>query len=335
MDPVDRIITANSPQQAQHILVLDAPLLVPEAAERAERVSVWCDDIRDADRVPAELQIGRLDAETLADVDLVWLRLPQALGALDEYAELVARFAADDVTLVAAARIKHLNRTMNTTLARHFGQVSASLGQQKSRALISSDPVRPNSGAAPGWPKHRPVTVGGHQFELHWHGATFAAGRIDAGTQLLIDHLDQVAAADRYLDLGCGSGVLATLLALDHQQATVDAVDASQAAVQAAALTGAPTQVRAHWASDLAAWPSASLDVIVCNPPFHRGTAKDSDPAFRMFEEAARTLVPGGEFWCVYNSHLPWRGWLHRTIGPTTQVAQNRRYTLTRSRKAG
>ncbi len=171
----------------------------------------------------------------------------------------------------------------------------------------------------------------GRQLELWWHGATFAAGRVDAGTRLLIDHLDQVADADRYLDLGCGSGLLATLLALDHPDAPVHATDASWAAVDASRRTAAGTGVQVQWASDLSGFPDGVLDVIVCNPPFHRGTAKDSDPALAMFTEAARTLGPGGEFWCVFNSHLPWKPTLTRLFGPTRLIAQNRHYTLTRS----
>lgn len=330
MDGVDEIIVANSPDRAGHLLLLDAPALVGAARERAERVSVWCDDIRDATGVPPELRVEALDAGTLADVDLVWLRLPTALGALEEYAELVATYVSNGVRVIAGGREKHLNRTMNQVLARSFSDVSASLGARKARALLASGPL-------PGelsWPRSRVLPGAqllGADLELWSHGATFAAGRVDAGTALLVAHLDRVADADRYLDFGCGSGILATLLARAHPDAEVCAVDASAAAVRATRRTAAGTQVRASWASDLGQWADQSLDVIVCNPPFHRGTAKDSGPAFGIFAEAARTLGDGGEFWCVFNSHLPWRSNLQRVIGPTKLVAQDRNYTLTRS----
>ena len=329
MDPVDAIIAATSPEHASHLLVLDAPALVELTRTHGIKVSVWCDDIRDAAAAPGELLIDRLDAKTLAGVDLVWLRLPKALGALQEYAELVAAHAQPHVRLLAGAREKHLNRTMNDVLAQHFLEVSASLGRQKSRALVAS-------GSIPGplsWPRHRRAAIAGHLIDLHWHGATFAAGRVDAGTLLLVNYLGSIADADRYLDLGCGSGVLATLLAREHPDSEVFAVDASWAAVDATRRTAAGTAVVPRWASDLADLTDDSVDVIVCNPPFHRGTAKDSGPAWQMFAEAARVLGDGGEFWCVFNSHLPWRERLSRLIGPTSQIAQNRHYTLTRSRR--
>ena len=330
MDSVDRIIAANSPDHCSHLLIVDAPELVADAGRRADRVSVWCDDIRDRALVPDELLVSQLDAATLAGADLVWMRLPRSLGALDEYAELVASFASEQVKVVAAGREKHLNRSMNTTLAKHFSHVSASLGQQKSRALMARGPLTP---ARLSWPKHKIFDIGGERIELAWHGDTFAAGRLDDGTRLLVDHLDQVADADRYLDLGCGSGILATLVARMHTDSTVHAVDSSWSAVDATRRTAAGTQVQTHWASDLDDFGDGEIDVIVCNPPFHRGNAKDSDSALEMFTEAARVLGEGGEFWCVFNSHLPWKARLSGLIGPTRLVAQNRSFTLTRSRR--
>ena len=104
----------------------------------------------------------------------------------------------------------------------------------------------------------------------------------------------------------------------------------TSAAFHAARRT-AGAAVEAHWASGLDAFDDQSIDVIVCNPPFHRGAAKDSAPALTLFAEASRTLGPGGEFWCVFNSHLPWESRLSQLIGPTTLITQNRGYTLTRS----
>lgn len=328
MDPVDQIIVANSPPTAAHILVVDAPGLVEQARWRAERVSIWCDDVRDARAVPSELLLDQLDAEALAGVDLVWLRLPPALGELAQYAEVIAAYAAPQMRLIAGGREKHLNRSMNQTLAEYFTEVAASLGQAKSRALFASEPIGSTSIT---WPRHRTVSAADQEIDLWWHGGTFAAGRIDAGTQLLIEHLDRVAEADNYLDLGCGSGMLATLLARQHPDATVHAVDSSWAAVDATRRTAAGTGVQRHWASDLREFDRGDLDVIVCNPPFHRDKQKQSAPTIGLFAEAARTLSAGGEFWCVFNSHLPWRSRLSQTIGETQVIAQNRHYTLTRS----
>jgi 16S rRNA (guanine1207-N2)-methyltransferase len=80
-----------------------------------------------------------------------------------------------------------------------------------------------------------------------------------------------------------------------------------------------------------ASLPAGSVDLVVCNPPFHLGTTVSDTVAERLFAGAARVLRPGGELWCVYNSHLPHRRALQRIVGPTRQVTRDPTFTVTAS----
>ena len=53
--------------------------------------------------------------------------------------------------------------------------------------------------------------------------------------------------------------------------------------------------------------PDGSVDLVVCNPPFHVGAAVVTTAADRLFAAAARVLRPGGELWTVYNSALRYK----------------------------
>jgi len=48
-----------------------------------------------------------------------------------------------------------------------------------------------------------------------------------------------------------------------------------------------------------------------------------------MLTDAARVLRPGGQLWCVANSHLPYRRILNESVGATKVIAQDRHYTVT------
>ena len=48
------------------------------------------------------------------------------------------------------------------------------------------------------------------------------------------------------------------------------------------------------------------------NPPFHSDAALHTGIAAHLFADAARVLEPGGELWCVWNSHLRYRPLLER-----------------------
>lgn len=318
--PVDPLILDESPERAEALAVIDAPGLVEAALERSDDVRVFCDDVREAQFVES-LQDGLLvdHPAELSGVDLAWGHLPKSLAALDEHCCWIQ--GAPDVMFLTGARTKHMNHSMNQVLGRHFTAVNASLGRAKSRVLRAWGP---NQLENP-WPKLRRHDDLG--LTLAAHGATFNGNRVDDGTRLLLEHLE--VDGGRALDLGCGNGVIAATLAKAGAHTT--AVDVSWAATAATFATAEANglDIEVHWGDGLDAYEDRSFDVIVTNPPFHQGVAKDSEPTLRMFDEAARVLSPGGQFWCVFNSHLPWRRELASRLGRTKVLAQNRHYTLT------
>ena len=320
MHPVDPLILDESPERAEAIAVIDAPGLVTAARERSGDVRVWCDDLRDAQAV-AEIDPGLLVAHPgeLRGVTLAWGHLPKSLAALDEQCASVQ--GASDVLFLSGARVKHMNRSMNQVLARHFTAVNASLGRSKCRVLRGWGPNQLTSE----WPKNR--RHADLDLVLVAHGATFNGNRIDDGTRLLLDHLQPEGR--RALDLGCGNGVIAAFLARHGLETT--ATDVSWSAVTATRATAEANglDIEVRWADGLSDFPAHSFDVIAANPPFQQGHAKESGRTLRMFDQIARVLRPGGQFWCVFNSHLPWRRELAERVGRTRVVAQDRSYQLT------
>lgn len=135
------------------------------------------------------------------------------------------------------------------------------------------------------------------------------------------------------VDLGCGTGILATVLALRFPGAHVIATDRSAAACASTRATLAANGVRAaaHRDDAGAELPDACADLVLLNPPFHDRAALSTDAAHRMFATAGRILRDGGELWTVFNTGLHYRNALERAVGPTEHVAQDRRFTVTRS----
>lgn len=275
-----------------------------------------------------------LDAALLGRARVVLLRLPKSLDTLTEQVQAIARHAPADVTVYAGGRVKHLTRGMNEVLSRSFGGVRASLGRHKSRVLIARSPLPSARTEEPAFPRR--AHLGEIDLEVVAHGGVFAGTRLDLGTRYLLTFLYQMAPdAAEAIDVGCGTGILATSLARARPGLHVLASDQSAAAVVSTAATarangvaGAVTVLRDD---ALSTCPDASADLVVCNPPFHSGTALHTDAAHRMFAAAARVLRPGGELWTVYNSHLVYKRDLTRVVGPTTMAGQNPKFTVTRT----
>ena len=273
-----------------------------------------------------------LEPELADSARVVLVKAPKGLEALREIAEVVAAAADPGVTLLVGGRVKHMTHAMNDVLRDSFTDVSATLARQKSRILVARGP-KP---AAPSFPRcrtHGDLTVCAH-------GAAFAGAKIDPGTRALLAHLGAMAPdAERALDLGCGTGVLAAELARARPRLAVLATDQSAAAVASATATitanGLAGRVEVRRDDAAQTVPDASVDLVVCNPPFHLGTAVVTVAADRLFAAAGRVLRPGGELWCVYNSSLPHRPALRRVIGPTRTVGRGSRFVVTVSLRSG
>ena len=270
-----------------------------------------------------------LGPELVAGARVVLWQLPRSLDELDEVAGVIARYAHADV-VVHGGRLKHMSISMNEVLGRHFGDVRASLGRQKSRVITSRDPL-PGDESYPRREFHADLGM--------WvcaHGGAFAGTKVDIGTRFLLtflpEMLEQLSAdAATAVDLGCGTGVVATALAAARPGLAVLATDESASAVASAAATAAANEVTITVRRDdgLSSQPGGCADLVVLNPPFHSGSTVDPGIALRLFTEAARVLKPGGRLWTVFNSHLAYRAALVRTVGETRQAGRNAKFTVT------
>lgn len=284
-------------------------------------------------------QVSSLNPGLFAKARVVLLHFGKSLGELDEVAGLIATHADPAVVVVAGGMQKHMTTSFNEVLLRHFEQLDVSLARQKARVLTARAPreataaAAASPAAAASWPAR----------EFHadldlWvcaHGGAFAGTSIDIGTRALLAHLDELPPFDTAMDLGCGTGVLAAMLARRNPAARIIATDQSAAAVASATATFAANAIEARVFRDdsAAGWPEASVDLVVLNPPFHSGTAVHSGAAERMFATAARVLKPGGELWVVYNSHLGYAPMLRSVVGATREIARTPKFTVTASRK--
>lgn len=266
----------------------------------------------------------------------IFLALPRGLDVLEEQVAAIASVASDEAQLFAGGRIKHMSRSMNEVLAARFTRVDVSLARQKSRVLIASHPLP--SQPASNFPATATHQVNGTSFTLHAGAGTFGAARLDPGTRLLLEHLPDLSAHATLVDLACGNGSIGIYAALTHPHLRVDASDHSASAVAsalaAAERNGLTGRITATQDDALSRLPENSATLITLNPPFHIGNTVTADIAFKLIDDAARVLAPGGVLLCVFNSHLRYRSELVRRVGPTSQLARNKTFTVTSSCKA-
>ncbi|MXS20998.1 methyltransferase [Pseudomonas oryzihabitans] len=263
--------------------------------------------------------------------DLVLIRVPKTLALLEEQLIRLHGQLAPGARVIAAGMLKHLPRAAGDLLERHIGPVQASLAVKKARLLFATPEAR-QAVTSPYPSRYR---LDAPPLTLVNHANVFCREGLDIGTRAFLPHLPQQLGQARVADLGCGNGVLALACALANPAAQFTLVDESYMAVQSAqenwtaAFGERPVAIRA--ADGLAEQPPRSLELILCNPPFHQQQVVGDFLAWRMFQQARAALSEQGELWLVGNRHLGYHVKLKRLFKRVEQIAATPKFVVLRA----
>jgi len=265
--------------------------------------------------------------------DRVLVRVPKTLALLEEQLIRLQGHLAPGAQVIAGAMIKHLPHAAGDLMEKYIGPVQASLAQKKARLLTATLAERP-AASSPYPSRYR---LDAPALELVNHANVFCREGLDIGTRAFLPHLPRNLGNARVADLGCGNGVLAIASALANPDAQYTLVDESYMAVQSAqenwqaALGERPATFIA--ADGLAGVEKQSLDVVLCNPPFHQQQVVGDFLAWRMFQQAREALVVGGALYIVGNRHLGYHSKLARLFRGVEQVAATPKFVILKARK--
>ena len=119
----------------------------------------------------------------------------------------------------------------------------------------------------------------------------FSHGRLDRGTELLLEHLDKLPSG-HLLDFGCGAGVLGAAVKRRYPHNTVTMLDVDAFATASSRLTLAANGLEADvlTADGIDAAPMG-LNAILSNPPFHVGVHTDYFATENLLRKAAKHLA--------------------------------------------
>jgi 16S rRNA G1207 methylase RsmC len=81
-------------------------------------------------------------------------------------------------------------------------------------------------------PKEIKVELDGRAVVVKTSGGIFSPDRLDPGTTVLLDHLDQAPPGGNILDIGCGWGPITLALAARSPRATIWAIDVNERSMQ-------------------------------------------------------------------------------------------------------
>lgn len=157
----------------------------------------------------------------------------------------------------------------------------------------------------------------------------FSHGRLDEGTELLLANLPTTQ-AKKILDWGSGSGVIGCILAQLHPDAQIDLAD-----VNALAIAATEKSIAANNVHNAHALPSAvfsnipdAYDLIIANPPFHKGHDTHYGDSETFLLEAKRHLTEHGQLVIVANSFLHYEQFIEKAFGYVKTVTKTNKYKV-------
>jgi 16S rRNA G1207 methylase RsmC len=201
---------------------------------------------------------------------------------------------------------------------------------------VSADHYFSAEPAAPARPGTVEFTVAGRGYTLAAASGVFSAERLDPGTAVLLRKADLPTAATTgtLLDLGCGYGPIACVLASEAPEAAVYAIDvnarARELAGANAAALGLSDRLRVLAPDEVP--DDVTFHQIWTNPPTHVGKAE----LHALLQRWLPRLAPDGVAWLVINRHLggdSLHGWLESLGWDVVRMGSQRGFRVLRVRR--
>ena len=257
--------------------------------------------------------------------DLVLIKLPKNLSFLEDILCHLSQHLQAGSKLVCGAMLKHLSPAVFPLLQKYIGETTTSLAEKKARLVFAEFQREPVESPYP-----LEVEIEGFAHPFTNHSNLFSREKLDAGTKFLLAHLPE-GSFSRILDLGCGNGILGIAAKKRSPEAQIVFSDESQLALLSAQanyakfFSDSPELV---WTNGFEDQPRETLDLVLCNPPFHQETTIGDFIAWQMFVDARRALKIGGMLRVIGNSHLGYHLKLKRIFGKSKIVASNERFMI-------
>jgi len=266
--------------------------------------------------------------------DLVLIRVPKTTALLEDQLHHLRPHLHANSVVIAAGMVRNLSRSMFRCFEKIIGSVTTSLARKKARLIfVTLDPaLTPQTSPYPAT-----FTDSDLGIRLFGHANVFSRERLDVGTRFFLKQFKQLPRVNSVIDLGCGNGVLGIAFQLLHESAKLCFVDESFMAVESARASYKNQFPELFCNTEfvvndsLSGFPDNSVDLILCNPPFHHQHTVAQEVARRMFVDSKRCLSPGGELWLVANRHLRYRTALKRLFGRCTIAAAGPNFTVYRA----
>ncbi len=279
---------------------------------------------------------------------IVLIKIPKTLSLLEQQLNLLRHHVNSDTIVIAAGMTKSIHSSTLALFEKNLGETTTSRATKKARLIfckvdkeIISSAITASSELTTTRYFADPLET-----ELISYANGFSRDRLDLGARAMMQAMSEnsLPDAENIADLACGNGVLGlyalNVLSKDinkaDKQRCISFIDESYMAVAAAkdnyqqVISDADKHniVPSFEVQDSIQKPDINYDWIICNPPFHIGTAMDTYIANRMFQQSFIALQRTGQLWVVANRHLKYENQIKKIFKNAKIVLSNKKFVV-------
>lgn len=266
--------------------------------------------------------------------DLVLLGLPKGRDASRAFMATALAALKDGAYLYAAGPNKGGAKTAEAdagTITRVY-----SLGTKQRHRIFSAQrpAVIPTDWLALAEPQPLVISDQGYNYTVYSQPGIFSHEHLDEGTALLLDGLHQIkpAPGSRVLDAGCGYGIVGMVVEACYQPEVVVMADINLLGLACARQATPTARIIAADVTNDEFDGDAPFDLILCNPPFHKGHQVERTFMQAFAENAKQLLKKNGQMLLVYNSFLPYEDVLQPYFKQLDRLIETNKFIVLRAR---
>jgi len=266
------------------------------------------------------------------NIDVILFKIPKNKSLLIAQLIQIKNAASANTVFIAADRAKDIHSATLKLFEKYLGTTTTSLAVKKARLVFCQLNTKTAQVTFPptNWLLHNAVL--NKDFTIANHANVYSREKLDIGARYFIENLPEVTANTSIIDLGCGNGVIGLTVLASQPSAHIQFIDESHMAITSAEmnikenLPNLVNQCQFTLNDCLTNIDSNSVDLILCNPPFHQHTATTDHIAWQMFKDSHRVLKKGGELRIIGNRQLAYHIKLKRIFGNEKLIASNDKF---------
>lgn len=265
-------------------------------------------------------QTFKTPLEKLDSVELALVKIPKSLELFELYLQQIHESSNQETEVVCGFMTKYFNQSLLKIASNYFEEVSQSLAWKKARLLILKKPKQNiqrrdllNS-----------ILWKGNPIQQYY--GVFSSGKIDLGTEFLLDDLEIQEHETEILDLASGNGVIAMETSKLNSKANLTLLDDSILAIESSKLN--LKSARFVCDDDLSQFANNSFDLVLSNPPFHFEHENNIEVSLSLFKQVFASLKTNGRFVLVANKHLNYKTHLQKIFSQVSLIKYNDKFEV-------